>query len=175
MRLLVLLAACSSGGSTGPEVECGAAGVQVLLPSDQPIGCTRMLGSVHLPDSVSRDDLAPLREVRRIDGDFTIFRNHSLEDLEDLAALRTVGGTFSVRFDDGLLDDLDGLVQLREVGALELQNNTGLASLRGLEQLESVTSLLAITGNTQLPQAEIDALLARVEVGGPIVVEANGP
>jgi hypothetical protein len=172
-RLLALLAACSDG-SRGPEVECGAPGEQIRLPSDEPEGCTHVLGSVHVPDATDANTLASLRTVRRIDGDFFIFRPHALENLAGLGSLEEVGGVFSVRLDIGSLVDLRGVELLREVGSLEISNNSSLQSLRGLDRLELVRGDAAIVENGMLHPAEIDSLVMRMRVDGELRIEANG-
>jgi hypothetical protein len=113
---------------------------------------------------------------RRLDGRFTIFRNHALEDLRDLANLESVGGMFSIRIDDsdGLFTSVDGLSSLCEVGSLQLDFNRWLQRLDGLSALEVVRGDVQITGNAELSSAEIDALLDRVRVEGAIEVADNG-
>jgi hypothetical protein len=177
--------ACSRGAAGAgdvdarADVECGVAETTTTLPYDDGsalVGCARMLGSVHVPDAVSADVLVPLRSVRRIDGRLTLFRNHALPDLSDLARLEHVGGRFSIRLDDsdGLFTSVDGVDALREVGELELIGNPDLRTLRGLGRLEAVHGDLSIVDNPSLPPAEIDALLDRLTVGGSVQVDGNG-
>ena len=162
------------------EIICGEPD-QVLtltLPGavEQVEGCTRFRGGIHLPDASRPDRLAPLHALRRLDGRFTIFRNHALEDLRDLANLESVGGMFSIRIDDsdGLFTSVDGLSSLCEVGSLQLDFNRWLQRLDGLSALEVVRGDVQITGNAELSSAEIDALLDRVRVEGAIEVADNG-
>ena len=58
---------------------------------------------------------------------------------------------------------------------LEIRDNPGLTSLTGLASLRSVGSILTITGNTALPEAEAEAFAAGLDVGFKTDVSDNGP
>ena len=72
--------------------------------------------------------------------------------------------------DNTAITSLEGAEQLQEVEELRIQDNRQLTSLRGLEGLCRITGGVYIFGNRQLPESEIQALLERVEVTGPIVL-----
>jgi len=160
-------------------VACGEPDDIVTLPyaAEQLAGCTSFRGGVHVPDASALDTLDPLRDIERIDGRLTFFRNHALSDLRGLERLEGIGGPFSIRVDDsaGRFTSLDGLDALREVGSLELAGNPALASLTGLASLEVVHGDVVIEDNPSLARSEIDALLARVRVEGEVSAADNGP
>lgn len=120
--------------------------------------------------------LEKLRTLRRIDGGLSIFRNTNLVDLRALAALEEVGGVFSIRMNwDGQFVALAGLESLTTVGGLVLEYNSGLRDISALAKLETIHGDVRIRENEDLPQAQIDALLPRVEVTGTVTIEGNGP
>ena len=185
--LLILLSlfamACGSeeenardaGGATGGDaalVECGDTDEVVTLPysADRLAGCTAFRGGIHVPDPSDASVIDPLRNMVRIDGRLTFFRNHALADLRGLERLERVGGLFSIRIDDsdGRFTTVDGLDGLREVGALEIELNRWLTSLDGFARLEVVHGDVRIADNDALPPSEIDAFLARVRVEGTV-------
>lgn len=172
--ILVVAAACTSSESDDVQRSCGIAGEQLSLPrnADEVVDCDWSLGAIHVPDPVRADTLDPLRDLERVDGNLTIFRNHALDGVAALAHLQQVGGTFSIRLDESeAFIDLDGLESLREVGELELSGNGLLASLRGLRALATVRGNVTIRNNPMLPRAEVDWLLARIDVQGTITVD----
>jgi hypothetical protein len=159
-------------------VACGEPDDIVTLPyaAEQLAGCTSFRGGVHVPDASALDTLDPLRDIERIDGRLTFFRNHALSDLRGLERLQIIGGLFAITVDDnGRFTSLDGLDSLREVGSLELAGNPALASLTGLASLEVVHGDVVIEDNPSLARSEIDALLARVRVEGEVSAADNGP
>jgi hypothetical protein len=112
-----------------------------------------------------------LRDVRRIDERFSIFRG-AHRTLAPMAGLRFVGGELSVRITEELAT-LEGLGGLCEVGALVVEVNFALEDLDGLRSLRRVHGDVRIEDNPRLSTAEIDAFLARIEVGGTITVTNN--
>jgi Receptor L domain len=87
-------------------------------------------------------DLAALMNVRRIEGFLNIFRSPGFLSLHGLENLEVVEGNLYIHL------------------------NPNLTSIAALGKLRIVTGNLYIVGNDQLPQAEVDALGARVTVGG---------
>lgn len=164
---------------TAEDVVCGEPGTHLALPYDaaQLDGCTYVRGGVHLPDASDVEALAPLAAVRRIDGRFTIFRNHVLSDLRGLEGLESIGGELSIRIDDsgGAFTSVEGLSGVCEIGALEIDLVGGLQSLAGLSALQRIGGDVSITNNPALPSSEVATLLGRVVVEGEVVVDANGP
>jgi hypothetical protein len=186
LALAGVSAACGSRASTPTdEIVCGSAGEVLWLPPAAPTleGCTRCLGTVHLPDAVAPDALAPLKDLVAVEGSFTIFRNHALNDLRGLERLARVAARFSIRLDDsagfsdvpGEFTSVDGVGALREVGTLEISSNPWLERLDGFATLDVVHGDVTITDNLKLPQAEIDTLLRRVRVEGTVTVSGNAP
>jgi hypothetical protein len=120
-------------------------------------------------------DLKPLAALTSAGGGIWIAALHALTDLRGLDALESIDGWLLIEDSDNL-ESLAGLQGLRTVGDdLEIINNPSLISLRGLANLESVGGDLVIFSNPQLPQSQIDEFLARVDVGGRIEIEGNGP
>jgi hypothetical protein len=76
-------------------------------------------------------------------------------------------------------DDLPSLELLRGIteiaGGLLVCSNPALAELSALATLERVEGDLVVVDNPALPRAEIEALLARIAVGGAVTVSGNGP
>ncbi|MEZ4447440.1 MAG: hypothetical protein R3B72_50655 [Polyangiaceae bacterium] len=86
---------------------------------------------------------------------------------EGLTKLHTVGGWLRLyRVPD--LETWQGLEHVTSLARLEISSNPKLRSLAGLAGLVEVEGDVTITGNDLLPVAEVDALLARVAVGGTI-------
>jgi len=146
---------------------CGAPGEQLtILRADAvPSDCTWSLGSLHIPDW--SEPSIPLQPLIVVDGALLLFRPLRLTDMRGFEHLRRVGGELSVSHDsNGELRTVAGLESLTEVGALTFRGNSGLRSLSGLSALETIHGTLRLEGNSNLPQAEIDALLAHVKVEG---------
>lgn len=97
------------------------------------------------------------------------FQEDSVRDLMDLAALanvRRVEGTINIFRSPGFVT-LHGLENLEEIeGNLFIHLNENLTSIAALGKLRIITGDLYIGANPLLPQAEVDALGARVTVGG---------
>lgn len=97
------------------------------------------------------------------------FQEDSVRDLMDLAALanvRRVEGTINIFRSPGFVT-LHGLENLEEIeGNLFIHLNDNLTSIAALGKLRTITGDLYIKANPLLPQAEVEALGARVTVGG---------
>jgi hypothetical protein len=176
IALLTLVAACGGAGTPpvdAPLATCAVAGEVIVVPyqSERLDGCAHVLGGVHVPDA-QLEYLAPLASLRRIDERLSFFRG-VYGDLTSLGDnLAYVGGELSVRITNALVS-LEGLGGVREVGSLEIDFNAALVSLDGLASLERVHGDIEIIDNAALPQAAIDRFLARIEVGGAVVVSGN--
>jgi hypothetical protein len=102
---------------------------------------------------------------------FALWEMPNLVDLRGLEQLRTVNGTLSLHSNPQLAT-LDGLGGLEWIGdRLEIIENEKLVSLDGLAALQRVEGDVRIFGNPLLPPAEIDAFLARVEIGGEVTLD----
>jgi hypothetical protein len=156
--LLVSVASCGSSGSATdgepsapvaavPEKICGESPTtQLYVPFNEGFemyaGCTVLVGYFQL-DSVSKlPDFAPLKDLRKLEGRMNIFRSGSFVTLHGLENLELVEGNLSIHL------------------------NWNLTSLRALEKLEQVTGNLHVASNDLVPQADLDWLGAKVQVGG---------
>jgi hypothetical protein len=156
--LLVSVASCGSGGSeaddepsdavsTVPEKICGESPTtRLYVPFNEGFqmyaDCTVIIGYFQL-DSVSElPDFAPLKSLRKIEGRMNIFRSGGFVTLHGLENLELVEGNLSIHL------------------------NWNLTSLRALEKLERVTGNLHVNNNALVPQADLDWLGAKVQVGG---------
>ncbi|MCA9552473.1 MAG: hypothetical protein KC933_20735 [Myxococcales bacterium] len=92
-----------------------------------------------------------------------------LATLDGLDALRVVEG--ELRLSALPMTDLQGLGQLETVGSLVISGNHELTSFRALTSLRRVAGSLVVRGNAQLPRAEYDWLLDRIEVEGQTYYE----
>jgi hypothetical protein len=107
-------------------------------------------------------DLHQLEGYGRVEGTLKIQSCDGLEDLSGLEDLREVGALV-VRHNDDLVS-LAGLGGLRVVqGELYIEENQGLRALRGLEGLERVGIELAVVNNEEL--WDISALAGLRSVG----------
>lgn len=157
-----------------PEKVCGEA--DTIVHDELPeMGCTRLRGTLSFENYFPTTLPASVQTLERIDGRLNFFRPFNLTNLRGLDRLRVVGGEVFIRLDNAdKLSSLDGLGSLREVGELLIEDNGGLTSLSGLAALETVRGDLSIRENRALPKAEVDALLARVRVGGAATSGNNG-
>lgn len=144
---------------------CGNAAVQSLL-QDIPEGCTRVLGSLHLPDVTSGADLNRLSSLLEIDGSLTLFRNHT-SDFGALRKLRRVGTKFQTHLLEG---SLQGFESLREVGEFEVPNSGGLTNFEWLPALATVRESVVIHREEVLPADAVTSLVSRVEIRGEVLV-----
>jgi hypothetical protein len=92
----------------------------------------------------------------------------TLVDITALRGLRLVEDEGLRIWDTRALRSLDGLESLERVGQLIITGNTELEGLDGLAALRRVDGDVTIHSNARLTREEIDALLARIEVGGRI-------
>ena len=130
-------------------------------------GVRATLSDVGFYGAPNLTSLSGLETLERIGGLLQIRDMPALPNLRGLRSLR------SVRFltvENTVVTSLEGAEQLQEVEELRIQDNRQLTSLRGLEGLCRITGGVYIYGNRQLPESEIQALLERVEVTGPIVL-----
>jgi hypothetical protein len=159
-----------------PEIVCGTAAQLITLPYQEallPIACTHALGSLHVPDPTS-DILDRVRNLRRVDGRFSIFRPQALTDLQSVASLEVVGGEFSI--DVGPIDGLGSLAgvgRLRELGALSIRRMSALTTLAPFRCLQTIHGDVVLEDNTALAQSEIEGFLSRVHVEGKTVTKNN--
>lgn len=158
-------------------------------------GCERYLGTIGFPYA-SGDDLGVLGSLRWIEGglamtsdarlmsltgaerlehlgELSIIAQPHLASLEPLGRLRTVEGKLHLSSDNVLLASLHGLERLEEVGTLSI----GFAPEHGDDvSLEPLRCLRRVHGNAMfsgIRRDEVDALLARIEVGGTVTLDGE--
>lgn len=125
--------------------------------------CTRILGSLHLPDISAPEQLQVLSSVVEIDGGLSVFRNNT-SDFGPLRNLRRIGTRFSLHLVQ--TPGIEGFEGLLEVGELEVLNSTDLTSFDWLPALTTVRETAVINFSEPLLADEVTALLSRIGVGG---------
>lgn len=156
--LLVSVASCGSDGSATdanpndqvaavPEKVCGESPTTRLeVPFEEGFqmyaDCTVLVGYFQLDSYSELPDFAPLKNLRKLEGRMNIFRSGGFVTLQGLENLELVEGNLAIHL------------------------NWNLTSLRALEKLERVTGNLHVASNALVPQADLDWLSAKVDVGG---------
>jgi hypothetical protein len=155
--LLVATGSCGSDESTiqgepneqvaVPEKICGESPTaELVVPLadgfQRYAECTVLIGSLQLDSIRDLPDFAPLGNVRKIEGRMNIFRSGSFVTPHGLENLELVEGNLSIHM------------------------NWNLTSVRALEKLARVTGSLFVSNNELVPQADLDWLGAKVDVGG---------
>jgi len=148
-------------------VLCGQADQLIQLNDPSLAGCTRLLGSLHLPDVFSPDQLQNLSSLLEIDGSLSLFRNHT-PDFSALGSLRRVGANFQTSLIDST--PLQGFENLREVGELSIAKTGDLTDFEWLPALTKVRELATIQLGPGLSEEAVTALVSRIEIGGPVLV-----
>jgi len=122
-----------------PEIYLGAYSVEEL---ETYADCTVLVGHFQFDSVDQLSDLAALKNVKRIEGYLNVFRSPGFLTLHGLENLEVVEGHVAIHL------------------------NPNLVSIAALGALRTVTGNLYIGSNDRLPQTEVDALGARVTVGG---------
>lgn len=185
--------ASSPEDGDGGEVVCGDSDDHLRLWHDITAleGCDVFRGWINLGDK-GDVSFAEFPSLRVIEGRLNLFRNEYLESLDGFEHLEELGEFFlhqSAVLEDlsGLsnlrhveerllisgnfgLTGLIGLEQVRAVGELDISSNPKLNSLDGLAGLERVHGDVTIKSNN-IPQAEVQAFLDRVQIDGDIDVD----
>lgn len=157
-------------------------------------GCERYLGGIGFPFA-SDEDLRVLESLRWIDGGLAMNATGELTTLAGVERLEHVGGTLLIW--NERIDSLAPLGRLRRIeGRLDIRDNSALTSLHGLGRLEEVGALnlkflpelrdrvsidalrclRRVEGDVYLvevPRDQVDAFLARVEVGGSVTLDGE--
>jgi hypothetical protein len=152
-------------------------------------GCQVLEGSLQVRHDVT--DLSPLSSLKVIEGSISgggyQFKPFSLDALESLEVIgedlhflndnvtsflgiskvHTVGGGLRL-FEVPEIEDLRGLEKVATLGYLTISYNPKLRTLAGLDGLQVVKGDVRIGGNDLVPDEEVNALLARIQVGGSI-------
>lgn len=133
----------------------------------------RTVGALWMVNLSAVEDLSPLAKLTNVSD--SLYLNHlpRLASLRGLSALRRVPGDLAIS-DLELVETLEGLDGVAEVGSLTLAKLPRLRSLRELRSLKLVTGKLVITIAPQLPQSEIAAFRARVRILGQVSLSGTG-
>jgi len=125
-------------------------------------------GSMTFFFATNLSDISALRNIEHVG--WLSFRGNPISDLRSLGSLRVVTNALRIA-EMPLLTSLEGLGQLRSVGGdLLIVGNQELTTLRGLDSLCRVGGTVRIYDNPLLPESEVQALLARITVGGEVIV-----
>lgn len=127
-------------------------------------------GEVYISSNMDLESLDGLDNLESVTEDVIVGYNDLLTSLSGLSNLKQIGGKLSV-FVNPMLTSFDGLENVTTLGELYISNNQGLHSLEGLSGLQRVRGDVQITNNENLPQNEIDALLARIQVDGEVILD----
>jgi hypothetical protein len=186
-----LVAACQPAGGSSTDTCRPADGTSTSSQEEinSFAGCQHLEGALIVRHDVS--DLSPLSSLKVIDGGvsgggyrskpFSLdalcnleviggnlnFKADNVTSFRGLAKLHSVGGGLAVT---GVpeLEDFRGLEKVRSLSHLRISYNPKLRSFAGLDGLEEVKGDVYIDGTELVPAEEIDALLARITVGGTI-------
>jgi hypothetical protein len=186
------LVACGGGAVTETLVTCGETdGLYSEVDFPPTPGCEHLLGSLDFSGSDVMDftflsslmavdgfvrvqnarfvtGFAGMDGIERVGGELTIANTPTI-DLSGLGGLQTVGGDLTIA-SNPRLRSLDGVGGLTSVGGdLFITGNTELVSVSGLSALRRVDGDLHLYDSPMVPTNEVDALLARVSVGGRVV------
>jgi hypothetical protein len=101
--------------------------------------CTRVTGSLTIIEAITGNitNIDGLYGLTSVGGTFRLQRNVSLNDVDGLSALNSVGALMI--FENNTLINLDGLSALISIeGVLNIQGNSALTNIDGLSALNSV-------------------------------------
>jgi hypothetical protein len=176
---------CRPEGPEGPEGQSPILYVNEDIESFA--GCELLEGSLGFTYHVT--DLSPLSSLKVIEGSISGGGYQTTRfSLQALHNLEIVGGDMHFRADNvttfegtklhqvgGLqlfgvpeLEHLRGLEKVQSFSWLNIMYNPKLQTLAGLDGLSVVVGDVNIMGNVLVPAKEVDALLARISVGGTI-------
>lgn len=135
--------------------------------------CTQIEGTVEigmfgLPSDIQ--SLAPLSQIRFIEGDLRIDSNDNLNSLNGLDSLNSIGGTLNISRSS--LTDLSGLDALTTIGGgFRAQFNSDLITLNGLNNLNSIGGDFSFANNSAL--TTFDGLQQLNNIGGELRLSVN--
>jgi len=157
LRLLVLLPLLWVEGVWG--VDCAYPDYDLRFQAEVDAlgatGCDRVLGDLFVTNMSSITNLDGLANITSVGGDLAI-QYTSLVNVDGLISLTSVGGYVLIRY-NGALTDLNGLVNLIDVGDVWIASNDSLANCQGAA---------LVLGWPDGPPDD--------NVGGTITVEDNG-
>ena len=120
--------------------------------------------------------LAPLSDLRRVNGGLTIARVPNLPFLNGLGNLRRVGGQFSLQENEALVS-LAGLDRLEETGNFRIIDNPALQTLAAPDTLTGISGDLIVRDNASLASLDglenIQALAALTVINNPTLADVT--
>ncbi len=121
------------------------------FPANYP-GCTTIIGNVDIHEFNAGDitNIDSLTQIQQINGNCQISNNLQLSDLSGFNHLTSVGMTFVI-IRNPQLADLQGLEGVTSVKDLYIDHNDNMVSLRGLDNLQTISGRLYIGRNPLLP------------------------
>lgn len=122
--------------------------------------------------SLSRTSFRTLDGLEDLEGiweELILLDNEELTDLTALSGLSRVEGKLKIRGNDRL-GGLQGLQNIRSVGALLITQNANLQSLDGLAGLERVRGNVQFADNPKLSTEDVQALVDRIQVDGEVYI-----
>ena len=146
-----LLFLCMVFSTTKHFAQCGS----VILSSQMDVnnfvssfsGCSQISGNLQI-NGEDITDLTPLSSLTSISGNLQVWGNTSLNSLQGLHNITTIGGNLDLAGYNFPLINLNGLGSLQTVGGMVfIQNFQNLISVDGLSNLTSVTGNFLIQEN----------------------------
>jgi hypothetical protein len=132
----------------GGQVLTGAVAVRSASEWDQLRGVHCVQGDLFIA-GVASGEIPTLLELGIVTGDVVVAANPSFTSLRGLGSLHTVGGTYLVQGNDGLVS-LHGLERLRSAESLAIVADNQLVDLTGLDSLGDFGGTLRISNNAAL-------------------------
>jgi len=150
--LCAVLSSCGGGaaspsGGPVPEKRCGDSpetyfSIYNVAQLAEFADCTVLVGRLQEDSVRDLQDFAALKNVWKVEGVINLFRSPGFLTLHGLENLQIVEGNLFVHLNENLM------------------------SVAALEKLHTVTGDVLFESNPLVPRAELDALDARVTVGG---------
>lgn len=140
-------------------------------------GIVAFEGGFGIYDHRSLSSLHGLEQLQRVGGDITFTYLPNLESLEALESLQSVGmnrGRGIQLKELNKLETLHGLESLEEIShSLIIEDNPNLRSIEQLIGLKRVKNI-GIVNNPNLPTCQAEALAARLDPPGDVIISGNG-
>jgi hypothetical protein len=146
------------------------------LPDD--IQMTGIGADVYIRHNNGLISLVGLHGLITVPGDFKIENNASLPNLDGLQNLQRVGSELVGQFKiagNGSMSRTWGASSLVEAHDLRIENNDALVELDGFNALSVVHDEVRIRDNRNLPQCEVDVLLASIQYDQVLIEDTVGP
>jgi hypothetical protein len=137
-------------------------------------GFTGITGSLTITGLKYPDvtDLNFLSDLESIGGSLVLEDNYSLENLDGLQNILSLGGDFVLYYNGSTLKEIDGLNGLTEIGGnLKIWNNLDLENLDGLSNLTSLGGGISLRDNNSL--VSISGIPGFQEINGDFEIHGN--